>query len=200
MKIVTEALLTNLLTDRPSKKCIRATFATVNCPVVIIWNDTWWFIRVREKQYTRQNRKHQGYWTYFVFVFIVFVGEKPFECDICKRRFREQSDLRKHKKVHNNDTKSKCSACNRYPPASRHSSKCIACEKQEAAAKLYQESLVADDLVPRIDANNKKSFICKYCDRSFGSSSNLKRHIMIHTGEKKILCFINWIDLLIYRA
>lgn len=118
---------------------------------------------------------------------MIHTGEKPFECEICKRRFREQSDLRKHKKVHNNDTQSKCSACNRYPPASRHSSKCIACEKQEAAAKLYQESL-ADDLVPRIDANNKKSFICKYCDRSFGSSSNLKRHIMIHTGEKPFTC------------
>lgn len=121
-------------------------------------------------------------------MFCFILGEKPFECEICSRRFREQSDLRKHKKVHNNDTMLKCSVCNRSS-ASRHSSKCIGCETQEAAAKRYQVPMRTDDLVPRIDANNKKTFICKYCDRSFGSSSNLKRHVMIHTGLLKIfLC------------
>lgn len=114
-------------------------------------------------------------------------GEKPFECDICKRRFREQSDLRKHKKVHNNATTARCTVCNRNQPSSRHSTKCVSCEKQETT-KSYHVS-ISDDLAPRtIDANNKKAFVCKYCDRAFGSSSNLKRHVMIHTGEKPFTC------------
>lgn len=79
----------------------------------------------------------------------------------------------------------KCSVCHRNPPSSRTSTKCVSCEKQEAA-KRYLNSM--DDIVPRIDANNKKSFVCKYCDRAFGSSSNLKRHVMIHTGEKPFTC------------
>lgn len=116
-----------------------------------------------------------------------FTGEKPFECDICKRRFREQSDLRKHKKVHNNATTARCTVCNRNQPSSRHSTKCVSCERQETT-KRYQDS-ISDDLGPRIiDTNNKKAFICKYCDRAFGSSSNLKRHVMIHTGEKPFTC------------
>lgn len=119
--------------------------------------------------------------------YMIHTGEKPFKCEICERRFREQSDLRKHKKVHeNNGTALKCSVCNRNQPSSRHSRKCISCEKQEAA-KLF-ENTISEDILPRIDANNKKSFVCKYCDRAFGSSSNLKRHVMIHTGEKPFKC------------
>ncbi|XP_031617255.1 zinc finger protein 431-like [Contarinia nasturtii] len=120
---------------------------------------------------------------------MIHSGEKPFECDICKRRFREQSDLRKHKKVHNNISANvKCSVCNRNQPSSRNSTKCVSCEKQQETTKRYNHNSVSDNLVPRIDANNKKAFVCKYCDRAFGSSSNLKRHVMIHTGEKPFSC------------
>lgn len=94
--------------------------------------------------------------------------------------------MRKHKKVHNNNSNARCSSCKRNQVASRNSTKCVSCEKQEFG-KQFQDS-ISDDLVPRIDANNKKAFVCKYCDRAFGSSSNLKRHIMIHTGEKPFKC------------
>lgn len=46
-----------------------------------------------------------------------------------------------------------------------------------------------EQIIPRFDGN-KKAFVCTYCDRVFGSSSNLKRHIMIHTGEKPFTCNI----------
>lgn len=125
----------------------------------------------------------------FLSSFLVHTGEKPFSCEICQRRFREQSDLRKHKKVHaNNDTTVKCLVCKRNPTMGRNSSKCSSCNAisvttataAAVAAKRHLNSM--DEIVPRFDANNKKSFVCKFCDRTFGSSSNLKRHIMIHTG------------------
>lgn len=117
----------------------------------------------------------------------IFSGEKPFECSICNRRFREQSDLRKHRKIHNSiHTVTKCMICHQNQTSSPNSKKCLSCERKEIFKKTIK--LNSDAIVPRIDVNTKKSFLCKYCDRAFGSSSNLKRHIMIHTGEKPFTC------------
>lgn len=112
-------------------------------------------------------------------------GEKPYGCDICNRRFREFSDLKKHRRVHSTEKQFKCMTCHRNPPSATNATKCAICESTEAAQK--SQELAMDHIIPRYDGN-KKAFVCNYCDRVFGSSSNLKRHIMIHTGEKPFTC------------
>lgn len=114
-------------------------------------------------------------------------GEKPFGCDICDRRFREFSDLKKHRRVHSAEKHFKCMVCHRNPPSATNSTKCAACEKKEAAQR--DEQHASEQIIHR-DENNKKAYVCNHCDRIFGSSSNLKRHIMIHTGEKPFKCEI----------
>lgn len=71
--------------------------------------------------------------------------------------------------------------------------KCMDCERQATAAAAAAKKIKLTELdviitKPRIDANRRKSFVCKFCSRKFGSSSNLKRHEMIHTGEKPFNC------------
>lgn len=124
----------------------------------------------------------------FVCAFCLLTGEKPFECPICQRRFREQSDLRKHKKIHDAYA-SKCSACHRSPIANAFTRKCTSCEREESLQKTLKASF-EEVVIPRLDGNNKKSFECSFCNRAFGSSSNLKRHVMIHTGEKPFTCTV----------
>lgn len=86
---------------------------------------------------------------------------------------------------------------------SRNSSKCSSCNAKSvktataaamavaaAAATVAKQHLnPMDEILPHFDVNNKKSFVCKWCDRTFGSSSNLKRHIMIHTGWLHSCCY-----------
>lgn len=105
---------------------------------------------------------------------------------MCQRRFREQSDLRKHRKIHETYA-SKCTACHRNPIANTKTGKCLSCEREESIQKTLKANF-EEMVIPRIDGNNKKSFDCSFCGRSFGSSSNLKRHVMIHTGEKPFTC------------
>lgn len=76
--------------------------------------------------------------------------------------------------------------CHRNTPSATNATKCATCENKESTQKSLD--LTTDRIIPRLDSNNKKSFVCNYCDRAFGSSSNLKRHIMIHTGEKPFTC------------
>lgn len=73
--------------------------------------------------------------------------------------------------------------------------KCMDCEKEAAtavaAAAAKKAKLAKLDVIvtkPQIEVNRRKSFVCKFCARTFGSSSNLKRHEMIHTGEKPFNC------------
>lgn len=77
--------------------------------------------------------------------------------------------------------------CHKNPPSATNATKCSSCESAEAAQKTQE--LAMEQIIPRFDGN-KKAFVCNFCDRVFGSSSNLKRHIMIHTGEKPFTCNI----------
>lgn len=77
--------------------------------------------------------------------------------------------------------------CHRNTPSIANPTKCSTCESNENAQK--SNELTVDRIIRRIDGT-KRSFVCHFCDRPFGSSSNLKRHIMIHTGEKPFNCKI----------
>ncbi|XP_034473286.1 transcription factor E4F1 [Drosophila innubila] len=52
-------------------------------------------------------------------------------------------------------------------------------------------SSLSNDAAPRVQARtsrNRRSYPCPLCHRPFGTRHNLKRHYMIHTGEKPFSC------------
>lgn len=213
-----------------------------------------------------------------VFYFFI-IGERPFPCDMCDRKFREFSDLKKHRRRHSAEPNFVCMICREYPPVESDSTRCINCYTQskdavrEASLKNIEDKMTADiemqqqstdmssvteseelrttstpgirpasivsssppmaynspppptsSKSPHEDTNSmstfsnnstnaedtqrlldnipavhrpgynqlgmitRKEFPCPLCNRAFGTRHNLKRHYMIHTGEKPFSC------------
>lgn len=212
---------------------------------------------------------------------MIFLGERPFACDMCERRFREFSDLKKHRRRHSAEPNFICMVCRQQPPIESDPTRCLQCCTQSKNAVLMaaaiknaeeetvlnresaqqpsaeetsiksvplttphsqkSETMVADVLLSPITNNGsattaisppppdeslttslqssdnsrspedtqhildnipavhrpghnqlgmitRKEFPCPLCNRAFGTRHNLKRHYMIHTGEKPFNC------------
>ena len=41
----------------------------------------------------------------------IHTNEKPYECDVCEKRFRTSSDLKTHMRIHTNEKPYECDVC-----------------------------------------------------------------------------------------
>ena len=51
--------------------------------------------------------------SHFANIYFPFLGEKPFECHICKKAFADKSNLRAHIQTHSNTKPYVCVRCNK---------------------------------------------------------------------------------------
>ena len=40
-------------------------------------------------------------------------NEKPYECDVCEKRFSDSGDLQKHMRIHTNEKPYECDVCDK---------------------------------------------------------------------------------------
>lgn len=93
-------------------------------------------------------------------------GEKPFQCAICEKQFRQLSTLTNHFKIHTGEKPFKCSICNK---------------------KFRQSSTLTNHAKIH---TGEKPFTCNYCLKQFRQLSTLTNHQKIHTGEKPFECVV----------
>ncbi|XP_050311630.1 zinc finger protein 675-like [Anthonomus grandis grandis] len=95
------------------------------------------------------------------------VQEKPFECDICKKRFFRRYNLEQHiKKLHldKQGSRALCQVCGKY---------------------FYSKANLSVHM--KLHTNDKQ-FKCHLCEHAFASHAILKRHSIVHTGEMPHNC------------
>lgn len=95
-------------------------------------------------------------------------GDKPYQCQLCKKRFSEANIMAQHMRTHTGEKPFKCPE----PGCGR------------------EFSISGALTIHRRVHTGEKPFACKFegCDKRFAESSNLTKHLRVHTGERPFQC------------
>lgn len=123
-------------------------------------------------------------------------------CSICGREFNRFTLLQRHAKLHSEVAQYKCTACNKLFDdlnmlqlhATEHKDK-LSCNQCEAvfttkeSLDIHTEAMHGhgehhEDVIQVRMNGGEKSYACRFCGKTYGAKAIVKKHELIHTGER----------------
>jgi len=129
---------------------------------------------------------------------------KTFLCDVCHRAFRRKDHLRNHEKVHDPGktiytcTYDSCARTYNSVTSFRKHQAMHSAEEGQLDCKICKMMLSSQEELMnhlKVHAGSRtmkgsldKKFVCGQCDKKFFTRKDLKRHSVVHTGNREFSC------------